>query len=129
MATIQKFEDIKVWQKARGICKEVFTITNSKEFQDDYWFKHQIRSSSGSVMDNITEGFERGGRKEFIQFLGFAKGSSGELRSQLIRAYDQNYIDTKTFERMNKEALEIAKMIMGFIEYLKKSNVKGQKYD
>lgn len=129
MATIQKFEDIKVWQKARFICQEVFKITNSKEFQDDYRFKHQIRSSSGSIMDNIAEGFERGGRKEFIQFLGFAKGSSGELRSQLSRAFDQNYLDKSTFERMNQEAIEIAKMIMGLMSYLKKSDIKGQKYD
>ena len=129
MATIQKFEDIKVWQKARAICKDVFEITESKEFQDDFRFKHQIKSSSGSIMDNIAEGFERGGRKEFIQFLGFAKGSSGELRSQLIRAYDQNYIDKKTFDKMNQEAMEVGKMIMGFIDYLKKSKIQGQKFD
>ncbi len=109
MATIQRFEDIKVWQKARGICREIYKITSSKEFQEDYRFRHQIRSSSGSIMDNIAEGFERGGRKEFIQFLGFAKGSSGELRSQLIRAFDQNYIDKETFDKMNQEAMEIGK--------------------
>ena len=129
MATIQKFEDIRVWQKARLICKKVYTITNTNEFEKDYRFNHQIRSSSGSIMDNIAEGFERGRRKEFIQFLGFAKGSSGDLRSQIIRAFDQKYIDEKTFEEMNKEADEIGKMIMGFISYLKKCKVKGQKFD
>jgi len=129
MAAIKKFEDIKVWQKARAICQQVFKITSSKEFQEDYRFIHQIRSSSGSIMDNIAEGFERGGRKEYIQFLGYAKGSSGELRSQIIRAFDQNYIDKKTFEAMNQESLEIGKMIMGFFSYLKTSNIKGQKFD
>ncbi len=129
MPSIKKFEDIKAWQNARSICQKVFKFTNSKEFQQDHRFVHQIRSSSGSIMDNIAEGFERGGRKEFIQFLGFAKGSTGELRSQLYRAFDQNYIDQTKFEEMHQEVLETGKMIMGLINYLKKSDIKGQKYD
>ena len=128
MATIKRFEYIHSWQKARILSKEIYTITKIGEFSKDYDLKNQIRKASGSVMDNIAEGFERGGKGEFVQFLGIAKGSSGEVRSQLYRALDQGYIDKKMFNTLYSLSDEIGKMIKGMITYLNSTIIKGQKY-
>ena len=85
---IERFEDLEIWQEARELCKYIFFITSSDPFNKDYKFRDQIRASSGSIMDNIAEGFERGGNKEFGQFLFIAKGSCAEVRSQSYRAFD-----------------------------------------
>src|SRR3990172_5987147 len=103
MATIKRFEYIHSWQKARILSKEIYTITKIGEFSKDYDLKNQIRKASGSIMDNIAEGFERGGKGEFIQFLGIAKGSCGEVRSQLYRALDREYIDKEKFNEKYKK--------------------------
>ena len=100
MATITKFEDLKIWQKARELCREIALLTRQDEFSKDYRLKDQIKSSSGSIMDNIAEGFERDGRKEFIQFLSMSKGSAGEVRSQLYRAHDCGYITKQKFQEL-----------------------------
>jgi len=81
---IERFEDLEIWIEARELCKSVFSITEKEPFNRDFKFRDQIRASSGSIMDNIAEGFERGGNKEFIQFLSIAKGSCGETRHRLI---------------------------------------------
>lgn len=86
MATIKSFEEIEAWQTARSLSKEIFGLTNFGSFSKDYGLRDQINRATGSIMDNIAEGFERGGSKEFIQFLAIAKGSAGEVRSQLHRA-------------------------------------------
>lgn len=127
MATIEKFEDLKVWKEARLLSKSIYSVTQ-KEFLNDFDLIRQIRRSSGSVMDNIAEGFERGGKGEFIQFLGIAKGSCGEVRSQLYRAHDQGYITNDKFKELYDQAIEIGKMIGGFIKYLRNSEYKGLKY-
>jgi four helix bundle protein len=95
MATIQKFEDLEVWQKARVFAKQIFELSNSGIFAKDYELKDQIKRSSGSIMDNVAEGFERGGKAEFINFLTIAKGSCAETRSQLYRGFDRNYFRKK----------------------------------
>ncbi|MGC3978674.1 MAG: four helix bundle protein [Paludibacteraceae bacterium] len=92
MATIKRFEDLEVWQKARGVCKLVKTLTEKENFSKDFSLKDQIKRSSGSAMDNIAGGFERDGNKEFINFLTISKGSAGEVRSQAYRAYDYTCI-------------------------------------
>jgi four helix bundle protein len=128
MGTIKNFEDLEVWCKARLLCKEIYEVTLKGSFAKDYSLKNQILDSSGSIMDNIAEGFEREGVKEFIQFLSIAKGSVGETRSQLYRVFDRNHIEKEIFEKLFSDAIQISKMLSGFINYLKNSELKGSKY-
>lgn len=128
MATIKKFEDITAWQQARVLSKCIYNITNTKPFSSDFDLRSQIRRAGGSVMDNIAEGFERGGRIEFIQFLGISKASAAEVRSQLYRALDQDYITKETFDELYKLSDDIGKMIGALMAYLNKSEIKGEKY-
>jgi four helix bundle protein len=124
MASFKKFEDINAWQKSRELSRLIFTLTNKKVFKNDRSLIWQITSSSGSIMDNIAEGFERGGNKEFIQFLAIAKGSSAEVRSQLYRALDQNFISDKELSEAYDLASEISKMIHNLIKYIKSTDYK-----
>jgi four helix bundle protein len=128
MSTVKKFEDLECWQSARKLCKLVYKLTRKEKFSKDFSIVNQIRDSSGSVMDNIPEGFDRGGNKEFVQFLSISRGSLGELKSQLYRSLDQDYIDEEEFQ----EAYELSditdKQITGLINYLKFSDKKGFKY-
>lgn len=89
MATIKTFEDIESWKLARKLCKKTGEFIDNGRFKKSFRLIAQIDGSPGSVMDNKAEGFERGTRKEFINFLGYAKGSCGEFRSQLYRALDR----------------------------------------
>ncbi|MEO8761395.1 MAG: four helix bundle protein [Bacteroidia bacterium] len=128
MAKIENFEDLISWQKARVLDKEVFSTVRDSKISTDFALKDQILRSSGSIMDNITEGFERSGRREFIQFLAIAKGSCGELRSQFYRAFDRNYITSATFDKLKELCSEVSKIINGLITYLNKSEIKGSKF-
>jgi four helix bundle protein len=128
MSTFKKFEEIEVWQKARALCHKLYSITKTPNFNDDRDLKWQINKTAGSVMDNIAEGYERGGKNEFVQFLSISKGSVGELRSQLYRAIDRELISQADFEEMHSMAIEISRMLEGLMSYLKKSNIKGPKY-
>ena len=128
MATITRFEDIIAWQKARVLCIAINAYTRKEVFSKDFRLVSQIKSSSGSAMDNIAEGFERGGNKEFIQVLFIAKGSVGETRSQLYRALDNEYITKEEFQEAYNLADEVGKLIRGFISHLKSSELKGDKY-
>ena len=102
MATITKFEDLEIWQEARKLTKEIYIISKETDLKTDFRFKEQIKASSGSVMDNIAEGFERDGNIEFRQFLSIAKGSAGESRSQIYRLYDYEYISVEKFEDLTR---------------------------
>jgi four helix bundle protein len=125
---IEKFEDLEIWQEARELCKKVYEITSVSPFCNDFKFRDQIRSSAGSIMDNIAEGFERGGNKEFIQFLSISKGSCGETRSQSYRAFDCKYIDQTALNDLLDRTIKLSKHISGFMTYLKTSDLKGPKY-
>lgn len=127
MPTIERFEDLKVWQLARELCREIHNLTLKELFSKDFRLVGQIKGASGSIMDNIAEGFERDGNKEFIQFLFVSKGSCGEVRSQLYRATDCQYISQEEFDLAYEKALECSKMLKGFISYLKDSEIKGTK--
>lgn len=128
MAGFTKFEDIEAWKKARELCKLIYKITLNDSFSKDFSLKDQIRRSSGSVMDNIAEGFERGGKKEFIQFLYISKSSSAETKSQLYRSLDYEYINKEEFEACYEKCNECSKIIAGLINYLKSTEIKGPKY-
>ena len=126
MATFNRFEDIFAWQKARILCKLINQLTEKQKFSLDFKLISQIKGSSGSAMDNIAEGFERGGNKEFIQFLYISKGSAGETRSQLYRALDNNYITEEEFKQAYELANEVSKLVSGLISHLKASELKGE---
>jgi len=125
---ISTFEDLEIWIEARELCKSINKLTQRDSFSRDFKLKDQIRSASGSIMDNIAEGFERGGNKEFIQFLYIAKGSCGEVRSQSYRSFDFNYITEDDFSSLIEKTTLLSKKINSFINYLQKSNFKGAKY-
>ncbi len=128
MATIKCFEDLDVWQLARKLSCDIYELTKLGSFSKDYSLRDQINKSCGSVMDNIAEGFERGGNREFVQFLAIAKGSAGEVRSQITRAFDRKHINEETYESLRNEALTISKKLSGFMNYLKESDIKGIKF-
>ena len=128
MATIGKFEDIEAWQLAREMTKAIYAISNDAPFARDFGLRDQIRRASVSIMSNIAEGFERGGDKEFFQFVSLAKGSSGEVRAQLYVALDAGYIDQQTFSRLSDMATQINRMLAGLMKYLRSSELKGSKY-
>ena len=128
MAKAQKFEDLSIFQLARDLCKEIYAITREGEFKKDSRFVQQIHASAGSVMDNIAEGFERDGNKEFVNFLYIAKGSCGEVRSQIIRASDIGFIDNEAATRLYNDCVALSKAISSFIKSLKSSGYRGSKH-
>jgi four helix bundle protein len=128
MATIKSFEDIEAWQLARALSREIYSLTQIGTFAKDYSLRDQINKSSGSIMDNIAEGFERGGNREFIQFLSIAKGSCGEVRSQLYRAVDHKHITNDQLNDLKEKSIVISKKLNGFMNYLLESDIKGMKF-
>ena len=109
MSKAGKFEDLTIFQMARDLTKEVYVITKDGEFHKDNRFVQQIHAAAGSIMDNIAEGYERDGNKEFINFLYIAKGSCGEVRSQIIRASDVGFIDNETATRLYNDCMNLSK--------------------
>jgi len=128
MATITRFEDLEIWQEARRLAKLIHLVAVETDLKNDFRFRDQIKASSGSVMDNIAEGFERNGNLEFRQFLSIAKGSAGETRSQLYRALDCNYINQERFDVLKIDYENLSGKINNFITYLNKKDFKGTKF-
>lgn len=128
MARIEKFEDLEFCQNARIICQFVEELFQTTGIGNNYRLRNQMEGSSGSIMDNIAEGFDRDGNKEFINFLSFSKGSTSELKSQTYRAFDKKLISEGQFNQLiNMYELEKNK-IGAFMYYLKNSEIKEQKF-
>jgi four helix bundle protein len=128
MATIKRFEDLECWQNARQLAKLVFELSNKGAFARDFEHKNQINNAAGSSADNIAEGFGRGGKLEFVNFLSFACGSANEVKSQLYRALDKKYITQEEFDEAYELADKTAGKIGSMIQYLNQSIIKGQKF-
>jgi four helix bundle protein len=128
MAGFRRFEDIEAWQEARKLSALIYSMTKRGDFSRDFGLKDQIRRASVSVMSNIAEGFDRGGNKEFIQFLYIAKGSAAEVKAQLYVALDAGYITKDMFQKIYNQANATAKLIGGFIRYLAATDYKGTKF-
>jgi four helix bundle protein len=118
MATARQFEDLNVWQDARRLVGSIYTVSRMRVFNQDFGLREQIRRAAVSTMSNIAEGFERGTRKEFVQFLNIAKGSNGEVRSQLCVAVDQKYIGENEFAALRESAVTLSRKISALIRYL-----------
>jgi four helix bundle protein len=128
MATITRFEDLEAWKYARELTKEIFRITRTGPLSRNFRLCDQMRNASVSVMNNIAEGFERGGDKEFHNFLSIAKGSAGEVRSQLYVVLDQGYINSEDFKIILDLTCSISRQVSGLMKYLKRSEFKGSKF-
>jgi four helix bundle protein len=128
MAKIERFEDVEAWKKARELSRAIYSFTASGAISKDFGLRDQMRRAAVSIMSNIAEGFERNGNREFIQFLTFAKGSTGELKAQLYVALDARMIDQENFTSFYQQADEIGRVIGGLIKYLLQSKLKGSKF-
>lgn len=116
---IKRFEDIQAWQEARALVRLVYEVTAGDRFARDYGLKDQIQRAAISIMANIAEGFERETDREFVQFLVYARGSVGELKSHLYVALDLGYLSEERFQELHEKAVQVAKLLTGFIQYLK----------
>jgi len=128
MSTIKRFEDLEIWQEARRLSKEIIRLSKSTDLKSDFKLRDQIKGSSGSVMDNIAEGFERDGNLEFRQFLSIAKASAGESRSQLYRVFDNDYITDEELQELTSAYETLSRRIANFMNYLNKKDFKGNKF-
>jgi four helix bundle protein len=128
MAAVRDFEELAIFQKARELSAKIYPVTRRGEFKYDSRFVQQIRAAAGSIMDNIAEGFERRGNKEFLNFLYIAKGSCGEVRSQLIRANDVGYLTPEEYNELYIECRKLSAGIMNFIKEIKSSDLTGAKF-
>ena len=115
----KRFEELPCWQRARQLCREVYSIINQGEFRRDYSLRDQIWKSAGSVMDNIAEGFDDGSTAEFVRFLAYSQRSCSEVQSQLYRALDCRYISQEQFQTTYDLSSECRKQIKGFRKYLR----------
>ena len=128
MSTLKNFTDLDIWKLARITCQKVHDLKTDIIVTKDYALYDQMNRSSGSIMDNIAEGFERNGNKEFVYFLSIAKASCGELRSQILRCLDRKYINEEDFKIFSNEIELLGKKIGAFMNYLKKTPIKGSKF-
>ena len=128
MSSVKSFEDLFVWQKSRELVKLIYNYARQPAFSRDYGLVDQICRAAVSVMSNIAEGFERGGKDEILYFLYIAKASCGEVRAQLYVAFDQKYITGEELTTGIELAKYISSLISNFIESLKVSKFKGLRF-
>jgi four helix bundle protein len=125
MATITRFEDIEAWQLGRELKRAIYSATQKGEFAKNYPLRDQIRRAVISITANIAEGFERGGNREFIQFLSNSKGSCGD---HLYTAVDETYLTQTDFQRLYDQAAAVGRKISAFMKYLQTTEIRGQKF-
>ena len=125
---IKSFEDLGVWSDARELCREIYALISNEPFSKDLALANQMNRSSGSIMDNIAEGFGRSGNREFIQFLSVSKASCCEVKSQLYRALDRNYMTKDQADSLLNKTQSLSNQLGGFIKYLNQSEYKGSKF-
>ena len=128
MATVHRFEDLEIWQLARKLYQKISKLAEKIKRNHDYRFADQIKAAAGSIMDNIAEGFERNSRLEFLNSLSVSKGESGELKSQLYRANDDDYLNKIEFDELYEDTDKVSKKIANFVKYLNTSKIKGLKF-
>ena len=116
--SIKRFEEVEAWQMARVLRQDIFAVTNSAGLAKDFSLKDQIHRSSGSIMDNIAEGFDAGGNNEFVRFVNYANRSASEVQSQLYRILDRHYCTQTEFDALYEAARLIRAKVGAFIQYL-----------
>lgn len=119
MTTYNRFEDLPVWKIARELTKKIYKTTSVGLLSKDFGLRDQLRRASVSVMSNIAEGFEHETQAQFISYLGRAKGSAGEIRSQLYIVLDLNYISVTEFKILSRDVIACSKQLYGLINYLR----------
>jgi four helix bundle protein len=129
MAHYSTYQDLDIYTLAREVSRDVWNLINNSSLGNDYKLRDQINGSSGSIMDNIAEGFGRGGNKEFINFLSYSRGSCCETEAQLQRALDRNHLSKSEYDVIFNKTQNLTDQISKFINYLKSSNRKGSKFD
>jgi len=128
MATINRFEELEVWQEARLLNKIIWQLTQKEDFKSYFSLNEQLRRASISIMNNISEGFERNGNKEFVQFLSIAKGNTAEVKNMLYALLDLELISQKEFEELSQASEKLRNKIAKLMNYLKTSDFKGSKF-
>ncbi|MCW5519555.1 four helix bundle protein [Aureitalea sp. L0-47] len=128
MGKVRKFEDLEIWRIARETSKFVECLFKTTRIRFNPRLMNQMEGSSGSIMDNIAEGFGRDGNREFHNFLSYAKGSSNELKSQAYRALDKGLITSEQFQKLSEFCNELMNRIGALMKYLRASQFKGQKF-
>ena len=128
MPTIKQFEDLEVWRAARALTKAIYRVSSTGQFARDFQLTNQIRRSANSVMSHIAEGFEGDGNREFQHFLAVAKGSCGEVRSQLFIAFDQGYVALNEFQSLCQEATKVSRLLSALMKHLRQSQMGDRKY-
>jgi four helix bundle protein len=119
MATIQRFEELDVWQNARTLTNRIYAHTQDEPFANDFGLRDQIQRASVSIMSNIAEGFESRTQSVFVDYLGHARGSAGEVRAQLYVAHDQDYLSESAFDETYDLADKVSRQLFKLIRYLK----------
>ena len=128
MGTFRRFEEIEAWIISRDLANQIWKISSTGTFSRDFGLRNQINSAAGSTMDNIAKGFGRGGTREFVNFLSYARASNSEVQSQLYRALDRKHLNDKEFEQLQNQLIKINVKVSNLMTYLRKSEIRGVKF-
>ncbi|MGB3094533.1 MAG: four helix bundle protein [Microgenomates group bacterium] len=123
---ITRFEDFPIWKESINLVKEVYKLTSNKYFSKDFGLRDQLRRASVSINSNIVEGFEKNNNNEFIRYLKIAKGSSGEVRSQMYISREIDYVTEEEFVKISNLLDNLSRQIGGFINYLTNKRINKE---